>query len=214
VPISAADLDVNQWAWYHEPSYYRRVNLEEGMDAATAAQRRLDEIVKSPHILTHRFQQFFHSEVTGSILLLIATVLALVWANSPWAESYFVLLHTEIAVHIGPYQLVLDMYELVNDGIMVIFFLVAALEIKREVAFGELSSARKALLPVAAAAGGMLVSARSWPVSPRWAVWQARSFVASLVTHFCDSGCQTRNWSQSGWRQPHRYRIMISPTEK
>jgi len=129
------------------------------MDAAATADKRIDEIIKSPHVLTGMFQEFFHSEATGSILLLIATVLALLLANSPWADVYFALLHTEIAVHIGPYNLVLDMHELVNDGLMVIFFLVVGLEIKREVVVGELSTARKAILPVAAAVGGMLFPA-------------------------------------------------------
>ena len=129
------------------------------MDAAGTAQRRLDEIVKSPHILTRIFQKSFRSEATGSILLLITTVLALVWADSLWAESYFVLLHTEIAVLVGANNLVLDMHELANDGLKVIFVLVVGREIKREVAVGELSSARKAFLPVAAAVGGMLLPA-------------------------------------------------------
>jgi NhaA family Na+:H+ antiporter len=129
------------------------------MDAAATAQKRLDEIVRSPHVLSGMFQRFFHSEAAGSILLLIATVLGLVWANSPWAGAYLTLLHTEIAVHIGPYNLVLEIHKLVNDGLMVICFLVVGLELKRESAVGELSSARKALLPVAAAVGGMLLPA-------------------------------------------------------
>ncbi len=129
------------------------------MDTAATAEKRIEQIVKSPHLLSRMFRDFFHAEATGSIVLLAATVLALLWANSPWADVYFTLLHTEIAVHIGPYNLILDMHELVNDGLMVIFFLVVGLEIKREVVVGELSSAKRAILPVAAAVGGMLLPA-------------------------------------------------------
>jgi len=105
------------------------------------------------------FEWFVHSEVTGSILLLACTVLALVWANSPWADSYFDLLHTYVGLSWGDASFKLSLHHWINDGLMVIFFFVVGLEVKRELVVGELSSFDKASLPVAAAIGGMVVPA-------------------------------------------------------
>ena len=105
------------------------------------------------------FEWFVHSEVTGSILLLTCTVIALVWANSPWADTYFDLLHTYVGVSWGDASFKLSLHHWINDGLMVIFFFVVGLEIKRELVVGELSSLDKAGLPVAAALGGMIVPA-------------------------------------------------------
>jgi NhaA family Na+:H+ antiporter len=105
------------------------------------------------------FEWFFHSEVTGSLLLLACTIVALVWANSPWAESYFEILHTYVGVSWGSALFKLSLHHWINDGLMVVFFFVVGLEIKRELAVGELSSIEKAGLPVAAALGGMVVPA-------------------------------------------------------
>jgi NhaA family Na+:H+ antiporter len=105
------------------------------------------------------FEWFVHSEVTGSILLLACTVIALVWANSPWADSYFDLLHTYIGVSWGDASFKLSLQHWINDGLMVVFFFVVGLEVKRELVVGELSSFDRAALPVAAAIGGMVVPA-------------------------------------------------------
>ena len=105
------------------------------------------------------FEWFVRSEVTGSILLLACTVIALVWANSPWAGVYDDLLHTYIGVGWGDSVFKLSLHHWINDGLMVIFFFVVGLEIKRELVVGELSSFDKASLPVAAAFGGMVVPA-------------------------------------------------------
>jgi len=105
------------------------------------------------------FEWFVHSEVTGSILLLACTVGALVWANSPWAGTYNDLLHTYIGISWGDASFKLSLHHWINDGLMVIFFFVVGLEVKRELVVGELSSFRKASLPVAAAIGGMVVPA-------------------------------------------------------
>jgi len=106
-----------------------------------------------------RFEWFVHSEVTGSILLLACTLIALVWANSPWAQSYVDLLHTYVGVSWGDAAFKLSLHHWINDGLMVVFFFVVGLEIKREMVVGELSSSNKAALPVAAAIGGMVVPA-------------------------------------------------------
>jgi NhaA family Na+:H+ antiporter len=105
------------------------------------------------------FEWFVHSEVSGSLLLLACTVVALVWANSPWAATYFDLLHTYVGVSWGDATFKLSLHHWINDGLMVVFFFVVGLEIKRELMVGELSSIDKAGLPVAAAIGGMIVPA-------------------------------------------------------
>jgi Na+:H+ antiporter, NhaA family len=104
-------------------------------------------------------RDFLHTEAAGGILLVAASVAALVWANSPWKASYLRLWHTEIGITVGHHELVLDLQHWVNDGLMTIFFLVVGLEIKRELTSGHLAGRRAATLPVAAAIGGMLVPA-------------------------------------------------------
>jgi NhaA family Na+:H+ antiporter len=110
------------------------------------------------------FQQFVHSEVSGSIVLLVCTAAAMLWANSPWAQHYFDLAHTYIGVSWGDAYFKLSLQHWVNDLLMVLFFFVVGLEIKREILVGELASAEKAALPVAAALGGMVVPALLYAV--------------------------------------------------
>jgi NhaA family Na+:H+ antiporter len=103
------------------------------------------------------FQQFTRLQASGGILLLAAAVLALIWANSVWGHSYFELWETYLKVELGNLALKESLLHWVNDGLMVIFFFVVGLEIKREVLVGELASLRRAVLPMAAAVGGMVV---------------------------------------------------------
>jgi NhaA family Na+:H+ antiporter len=105
------------------------------------------------------FQDFTDKQSSGGIVLIAATVIALAWANSPWAESYAALWHTKLTVGVGGLSLSKDLTHWVNDGLMAVFFLVVGLEIKREILVGELSSVRNAALPVAAALGGAVVPA-------------------------------------------------------
>jgi NhaA family Na+:H+ antiporter len=105
------------------------------------------------------FARFVHSEVTGSVILLGCTVVALAWANSPWAESYFHLLHTELGFSIAGSDRTLSLHLWINDLLMAVFFFVVGLEIKREMVVGRLSTVEKATLPVAAALGGMIAPA-------------------------------------------------------
>ena len=104
-------------------------------------------------------QQFLHAEASGGILLIIFTIVALVWANSPLAETYHNLWHTHLSIDIGGLGLNYSLHHWINDGLMVIFFFVVGLEIKRELLVGELSSVKKAALPIAAALGGMIFPA-------------------------------------------------------
>ena len=102
-------------------------------------------------------QRFTGIEAAGGAVLLVATVTALVWANSPWRASYVDVFHTEIAFSFGGYALREDLTHWINDGLMVIFFFVVGMEIKLEFVSGELRERRAAVLPVFAALGGMLV---------------------------------------------------------
>jgi NhaA family Na+:H+ antiporter len=105
------------------------------------------------------FQDFADKQSSGGILLIAATAVALVWANSPWGESYAALWHTKLTVGVGDASISKDLTHWINDGLMAVFFLVVGLEIKREVLVGELSSVRGAALPIAAALGGAVVPA-------------------------------------------------------
>ena len=89
---------------------------------------------------------------------LVAVVVALVWANSSFSSSYSDLWHTELSVSVG-WGLDMSLHQVVNDGLMTVFFFVVGLEIKRELVDGELSDPRTAAVPVAAAIGGMVVPA-------------------------------------------------------
>lgn len=104
-------------------------------------------------------QEFSRLEASGGIILLICTIVALLWANLPWADLYFHLWETELSFKLGALSLSEHLLEWVNDGLMVIFFFVVGLEIKREVTTGELASPKRAALPIAAALGGMVVPA-------------------------------------------------------
>jgi NhaA family Na+:H+ antiporter len=103
--------------------------------------------------------RFTHTEAFGGALLLFATVIALAWANSPWAASYAEVWHTHIRVGIGSHEINHSAVEWINDGLMCVFFFLVGLEIKREMLTGELASARRAAFPIAAAIGGMVVPA-------------------------------------------------------
>ena len=103
--------------------------------------------------------EFTRIEAAGGILLLIAAVIAVVWANSPAYESYFKLFNTEFEMSFGVLHLTETLKDLINDGLMAIFFFVVGLEIKRELVVGELNSIKKASLPALAALGGMVVPA-------------------------------------------------------
>lgn len=125
-------------------------------------------------------RHFLDNEASGGIILMAVAVLAIITANSPWAEDYFHALH----VYIGP----LSLQHWINDALMAIFFLLVGLEIKREMLDGQLSSWSRRILPGAAAAGGMLVPAlvyvffnRDNPLALRgWAIPTATDIAFAL----------------------------------
>jgi NhaA family Na+:H+ antiporter len=105
------------------------------------------------------FYQFAQTGSTGAILLVLCAVLALIWANSPWGAAYFDLWHTELVIGSEAAPRAMSLQHWINDGLMVVFFLLVGLEIKRELVVGELSNLRQASLPIIAALGGMIVPA-------------------------------------------------------
>ena len=109
--------------------------------------------------LIRPFQEFAERESSGGIVLLLCTMIALVWVNSPWAESYSALWHAKLVLSLAGQTLDHDLHFWVNDALMAVFFLVVGLEIKRELLVGELASPRQAALPIVAALGGVLVPA-------------------------------------------------------
>lgn len=96
-------------------------------------------------------------EAAGGLVLLAAAAIALLWANSPWSDSYFDLLHHHIVVDVGILRVDEELHFWINDVAMVVFFFLVGLEIKRELVLGELSSPSRVAVPLAAAVGGMLV---------------------------------------------------------
>ncbi|WP_127128175.1 Na+/H+ antiporter NhaA [Pseudoflavitalea rhizosphaerae] len=109
--------------------------------------------------LSKLFTDFFHSEKTGGIVLIICTVLSILIANLPLGESYLHFWHHSIGFSVGGFEMYHPVEYWVNDGLMAIFFLMIGLEIERELYAGELSNVHNALLPVVAALGGMLTPA-------------------------------------------------------
>ena len=103
--------------------------------------------------------RFVHVEAAGGILLVAATIVALVWANSPWQASYESFWSTNIRIEIGSYVFDEDLTHVVNDVLMAVFFFVVGMEIKRELVVGELRDRRSVALPAMAALGGMIVPA-------------------------------------------------------
>lgn len=102
------------------------------------------------------FQDFFASSTAGGIVILTFTAIAMLWANGPWADAYKAFLHAPLEVTVGSIHLHFTFEHFVNDALMVIFFLTVGIEIKRELLIGELSSLKKALLPMIGAIFGMI----------------------------------------------------------
>ena len=106
-----------------------------------------------------KVERFFHIEAVSGIILLIAALIALIWANSPFAESYHHLWHLPLTIGLGQSFFSESLHFWINDVLMTLFFLVVGMEIRREIHEGALSSIRQAALPFAAAIGGVMVPA-------------------------------------------------------
>ncbi|ASS49632.1 MAG: Na+/H+ antiporter NhaA [Candidatus Fluviicola riflensis] len=117
-------------------------------------------MTKSPiDKLLQPVHRFIHREFTGGIVLFISVIIALAWANSPWSESYHHLWETTFSIDFNGNSFSHPLHVWINDGLMALFFFVIGLELKREFMAGELSTAKKASLPMIAALGGMIVPA-------------------------------------------------------
>jgi len=110
-------------------------------------------------MLARPVEKFLHVEASSGILLVATAVIALLWVNSPWAPTYEHLLHAPVSVGFGEHIFTRTVHFWINEILMVVFFFVVGLEVRRELFEGELSRPRRAALPVAAALGGMLVPA-------------------------------------------------------
>ncbi|MCZ0931930.1 MAG: Na+/H+ antiporter NhaA [Oligoflexia bacterium] len=105
------------------------------------------------------FQNFFSTEASSSLILLLFTGLALFMANSHWQGLYETIIHYPLSISLGNYSIKASFHYIINEALMSLFFFVVGMEIKRELIEGELSSAKKASLPLIAAIGGSLVPA-------------------------------------------------------
>lgn len=112
-----------------------------------------------PRRFVRPFVRFSRIEAASGIVLLAAAVAALIWANSRWSDIYFMILDTQLIISFGPFHLDESVLELINDGLMAIFFFVVGLEIKRQVVLGDLRDPKTAALPVIAALGGVILPA-------------------------------------------------------
>jgi NhaA family Na+:H+ antiporter len=109
--------------------------------------------------ITNPVSKFIHQEHTGGIVLFVSVIIAIIWVNSPFQHSYHELWDLKLSLGFDKYVLDHPLHLWINDGLMALFFFVIGLELKREFMAGELSSIKKASLPMFAALGGMLVPA-------------------------------------------------------
>ncbi len=121
----------------------------------------------------------------SAALLLLATLAAIAWANSPAGDSYTTFWHTEVGLMVGDWSLGLDLHALVNDALMAVFFFVVGLEVKRELTIGELTERSRAIVPIIAAAAGLVVPALLfWAVNAGTDAAHAWGVVISTDTAF------------------------------
>lgn len=147
---------------------------------------------------TRRIIHILHDETVGGAILLAAAALALIWANSPWADSYKELGATHLGTDALGLHLNLSLSHWAADGLLAIFFFVVGLELKREFVAGDLRDPRRAALPVAAAIGGMVVpaaiftaftagagdeAARGWAIPTATDIAFAVAVLAVISTH-------------------------------
>ena len=156
------------------------------MKAASAVAR---PVAPSPlERVTEAFQSFTRIEGLSGMLLIAATIVALVWANSAWGDVYQRILETPFTIGFGgAFEITNPLIVWINDGLMAIFFFVVGLEIKREVLVGELSSLSQASLPIMAALGGMVFPAAIYlffnagtPTQDGWAIPMATDIAFAL----------------------------------
>ncbi|HSP83383.1 MAG TPA: Na+/H+ antiporter NhaA, partial [Gillisia sp.] len=132
--------------------------------------------------------QFIHYQHSGGIVLLLSVVLALIFANSPMRDEYHHFWDSDLRIAFNKWELNYTFHQWINDGLMAMFFFVVGLELKREIIIGELSTLKKAILPIAAAIGGMVVPAliylfinKGYPSIEGWGIPMATDIVFTLA---------------------------------
>jgi Na+/H+ antiporter NhaA len=133
------------------PAALRQVRNRQSLD-----QTRRSELLGQ---LSEPLRRFLATESGSALLMVSATVVALIWANSPWSGAYEALWATEASVVLGDAGLQMDLAHWINDGLMAVFFFVIGLEVRRDLAVGELTDRRRVVLPVLAGIGGMVIPA-------------------------------------------------------
>ena len=123
-----------------------------GKEHVAPWERALDRVL-SP------IEVFIHRQTTSGVLLMLCAVVALIIANSQWADAYHHFFQLYLTIGLENFQLSKSLHHWINDGFMALFFLVVGLELKRELLVGELANIKQAMLPIIAAVGGMLVPA-------------------------------------------------------
>ena len=133
------------------------------------------------------FEQFVKRQTTSGILLIICAVAAVVIANSPLQPAYKAFLHKPIGIGFSDYVFSLSIHHWINELLMVLFFLIIGLELKRELLVGELSTPSQAILPMMAAIGGMLLPALAYfalnpsgPAASGWGVPMATDIAFAI----------------------------------
>jgi NhaA family Na+:H+ antiporter len=168
--------------------------------------RRVRAVISSFGVVVRPLQEFFRLEAASGILLFVAAVAALVWANSPGQGSYQRLLTTPLTLAVGGQGLQVSLQAFINDGLMSVFFLLVGMEIKRELVAGELRTFPRAVLPAIAALGGMVVPSAIYlafnaggPGHRGWGIPMATDIA------FC-IGCLTL----LGRRVPHALKVFLT----
>lgn len=138
-------------------------------------------------ILLKPINSVLKNEIVPGALLFMCAVIAMIWANSPLKEGYHHLWETDFTIRFGNFEVSKTLHYWINDGLMSVFFFVVGLELKREIIGGELSTLKKAALPIGAAIGGMLVPALifiglnpSSPDSSGWGIPMATDIAFAL----------------------------------
>jgi NhaA family Na+:H+ antiporter len=135
------------------------------------------------NLLSFPITSFISEAALGGILLIIATIVALIWANTGDGSSYADIWYkTKLSFSLGDFGLSKSLQHWINDGLMAIFFFTVGLEIKREIIGGELSSPRKALLPIGAAIGGMAIPAIFYMTAIGWDAQYADGWGVPMAT--------------------------------
>ena len=174
--------------------------------AGSSNRSKLPLLPRAPiDVVTDPVQRFMHVEAASGLVLLALTALALYLANSRFAETFLAVWETPFTLAWGEHQLKLSTLHWINDGLMMIFFFVVGLEVKREIVSGEFRELRNAVLPLAGALGGMLAPAAIY-FALQWQQPGQRGWGIPMATDIAFVvGCM----ALLGRRVPHALRIMM-----